>query len=77
MAEFLARIRLPHYQEIYARADALWTRRVEQLNRLLAEKKLPVRLANQHSILTVLYTQPARYNWMLQFYLRGEGLELS
>lgn len=77
MAEFLARIRLPRYQDIYARADALWTRRVEQLNRMLAEKKLPVRLANQHSILTVLYTQPARYNWMLQFYLRGEGLELS
>ena len=23
------------------------------------------------------YTQPSRYNWMLQFYLRAEGLELS
>ena len=24
-----------------------------------------------------LYTQPSRYNWMLQFYLRAEGLALS
>jgi glutamate-1-semialdehyde 2,1-aminomutase len=24
-----------------------------------------------------LYTQPGRYNWMLQFYLRAEGLALS
>ena len=29
------------------------------------------------SIWTVLYTQPSRYNWMLQFYLRAEGLALS
>jgi len=26
---------------------------------------------------TTLYTQPSRYNWMLQFYLRAEGLSLS
>jgi glutamate-1-semialdehyde 2,1-aminomutase len=25
----------------------------------------------------VLYTQPSRYNWMLQFYLREQGLALS
>jgi glutamate-1-semialdehyde 2,1-aminomutase len=29
------------------------------------------------SIWTVCYTQPSRYNWMLQFYLRAEGLALS
>lgn len=30
-----------------------------------------------HSILSVLYTLPSRYNWMFQFYLRQAGLELS
>jgi len=25
----------------------------------------------------VFYTQPSRYNWMLQFYLRQQGLLLS
>ena len=29
------------------------------------------------SIWTVCYTRPSRYNWMLQFYLRAEGLALS
>ena len=29
------------------------------------------------SIWTVCYTQPCRYNWMLQYYLRAEGLALS
>jgi len=36
-----------------------------------------VRIANLSSIWTVLYTQPSRYNWMLQYYLRAEGLALS
>ena len=29
------------------------------------------------SIWTVCYTRPSRYNWMLQYYLRAEGLVLS
>jgi glutamate-1-semialdehyde 2,1-aminomutase len=36
-----------------------------------------VRVANLSSIWTVQYTNPSRYNWMLQFYLRAEGLALS
>jgi len=28
-------------------------------------------------VFTTLYTQPGRYNWMLQFYLRARGLALS
>jgi glutamate-1-semialdehyde 2,1-aminomutase len=29
------------------------------------------------SIWTVCYTKPSRYNWMLQYYLRAEGLALT
>jgi glutamate-1-semialdehyde 2,1-aminomutase len=77
MHEFLTRIEEPQFQRIYAEADATWNRRVEELNQVLADTGVPVRLANMHSILTILYTLPSRYNWMLQFYLRAEGLELS
>ena len=77
MSVFLQRIRQPEIQDIYARADALWNARVTGLNQDLAAAGLPVRLANMHSILTILYTVPSRYNWMFQFYLRAEGLELS
>ncbi len=77
MDAFLTRIYAPEIQAIYASADAQWNARVEALNRQLDDAGLPVKFANLHSILTVLYTQPCRYNWMLQFYLRAEGLELS
>jgi glutamate-1-semialdehyde 2,1-aminomutase len=38
---------------------------------------VPVQVANLSTVWTVLYTQPARHNWMLQFYLRAQGLALS
>jgi glutamate-1-semialdehyde 2,1-aminomutase len=47
------------------------------LNRRLEDAALPVRVANLSSIWTVNYAVPSRYNWMLQFYLRAEGLALS
>ena len=77
MSEFLTRIAKPEFQNIYTTADDVWNRRVEQLNQTLSEQALPIRLANMHSVITVLYIQPCRYNWMLQFYMRAEGLELS
>ena len=76
MHEFLTRIEQPQFQRMYAEADAAWNRRVDKLNQALAAANLPVRFANMHSSLTVLYTLPSRYNWMFQFYLRAEGLEL-
>jgi glutamate-1-semialdehyde 2,1-aminomutase len=48
-----------------------------QLNARLEQQGLPVRVANMSTVWTVLYTQPSRYNWMLQFYLRAHGLALS
>jgi hypothetical protein len=36
-----------------------------------------VRVESLSSIWTVCYTRPSRYNWMLQYYLRAEGLALS
>lgn len=77
MNEFLQRIEAPCYQEIYQNADAVWNRRVAELNERLMQAKLPVSLANMQSILTFIYHVPSRYNWMLQFYLRSDGLELS
>ena len=77
MNVFLQRVDEPYYQQLYRDADALWNARAEQLNEQLAAARLPVRVANLHSIWTVLYTEPSRYNWMFQFYLRNQGLELS
>jgi glutamate-1-semialdehyde 2,1-aminomutase len=77
MHEFLERLETPEMQQRYDDLDAVWNRRVAALNRRLADGALPVRIANMQTILTVIYDAPSRYNWMLQFYLRAEGLELS
>jgi glutamate-1-semialdehyde 2,1-aminomutase len=77
MAEFLERIETPEVRRLYDNLDGVWNGRAERLNRRLAEAGLPVKVANMSSVWTILYTRPSRYNWMLQFYLRAEGLALS
>jgi glutamate-1-semialdehyde 2,1-aminomutase len=67
----------PEVQSIYEGLDERWNGRAEALNARLAQANLPVRVANMSTVWTVLYTEPSRYNWMLQYYLRAEGLALS
>jgi glutamate-1-semialdehyde 2,1-aminomutase len=77
MHEFLRHLEAPQARELYQGLDETWNRRAEKLNRRLRDAQLPVQVANISSIWTVSYTQPSRYNWMLQYYLRAEGLALS
>jgi len=48
-----------------------------RLNAALQAEQLPLRAANMSSIWTLCYTEPSRYNWMLQYFLREQGLALS
>jgi glutamate-1-semialdehyde 2,1-aminomutase len=77
MDEFLSRLASPNFTSIYNGLDEIWNGRAEKLNERLTAAGLPVRIANLSSIWTVYYTDPSRYNWMLQYYLRAEGLALS
>ena len=77
MNEFLRKIEEPQYRQHYDHIDELWNSRVAMLNKQLAEKNLPVKIVNLASIWTILYTVPCRYNWMLQYYLRLQGLAIS
>ena len=77
MNAFLRRSEEPAHALDYEALDRLWNKRLAFLNKRLETAGLTVRLANLSSIWTVLYTQPGRYHWMLQFYLRDEGLALS
>jgi glutamate-1-semialdehyde 2,1-aminomutase len=77
MQVFLERLHSEPVRAMYEGQDARWNRRAEQLNLKLREAGVPVQVANLSSIWTVFYTQPGRYNWMLQFYLREQGLLLS
>ena len=77
MQVFLERLQTAPVQALYADLDTVWNGRAAQLNARLKNAGLPVQVANLSSIWTVSYTQPSRYNWMLQFYLREQGLALS
>jgi glutamate-1-semialdehyde 2,1-aminomutase len=77
MAEFLRRLETSDLRCLYRNLDQLWDDRTARLNARLQQARVPVRISNLSSIWTVLYTQPSRYNWMFQYYLRAEGLALS
>ena len=77
MNEFLRHLQTQDVQALYRELDGTWNARAQQLNERLRAEALPVQVANMSSIWTVFYTQPSRYNWMLQYYLRAEGLALS
>jgi glutamate-1-semialdehyde 2,1-aminomutase len=77
MDEFLNRLADPAFRSIYGGLDRSWDERARRLNETLAERGLPVRVCNLSSIWMVHYTEPSRYNWMFQYYLRAEQLALS
>jgi glutamate-1-semialdehyde 2,1-aminomutase len=77
MSAFLDRLETPEVQAVYEGLDERWNARAARFNAALEGAGVPVRIAHLSSIWTVLYTQPARYNWLLQYYLRAHGLALS
>ncbi|MBT2302364.1 aminotransferase class III-fold pyridoxal phosphate-dependent enzyme [Variovorax paradoxus] len=77
MHAFLDRLERPEVLALYEGIDERWNGRAQLLNARLRDAGVPVQIANLSSIWTVFYTRPSRYNWMLQYYLRAEGLALS
>ena len=77
MAAFLDRLETPAIQATYDDLDGRWNGRAQRMNQAMQDAGLPLRVANMASVWTVTYTQPSRYHWMLQFYLRAAGLALS
>jgi glutamate-1-semialdehyde 2,1-aminomutase len=77
MNEFLKWVIQPSTSELYVKANDLCAEWVQSTNESLAKLSLPVRVMNFTTIWTVLFNQPGRYNWLLQYYLRAEGINLS
>jgi len=77
MNEFLRHLKTSEGEAIYRDVDWIWTERARRLNERLAAEEVPVEVAYMSSVWTVCYRTPSRYNWMLQYYLRAEGLALG
>eukprot|EP00669_Euglena_mutabilis_P014168 TRINITY_DN920_c0_g1_i1.p1 TRINITY_DN920_c0_g1~~TRINITY_DN920_c0_g1_i1.p1 ORF type:complete len:1190 (-),score=512.84 TRINITY_DN920_c0_g1_i1:360-3929(-) len=46
-------------------------------NAALEKEAIPLRVTSYASVWTMLFQKPGRYHWMLQYYLRDEGINLS
>ena len=77
MSAFLDEIETPEIQAIYNGLDQRWNARCKLFNDAMKANDIPMQAANMSSVWTLFYTQPSRYNWMLQYYLRIQGLALS
>lgn len=77
MNEFLRWVVQPETAALYEQANAQCSMWVQATNQQLADASLPVRVVNLATVWTVLFKEPSRYNWLLQYYLRAEGVTLS
>jgi glutamate-1-semialdehyde 2,1-aminomutase len=77
MNEFLRWVTGPEAAAAYAATELRCARFVDETNAALEDAGLPVRISNLGTIWTVEFSAPGRFNWLLQYYLRAEGLNLS
>ena len=77
MNVFLRSLDKPEVQALYAVATQTWSERQSLLNAKLHAAQVPVRVAGMETVWSVLYDVPSRYNWLLQYYLRAQGIALS
>jgi glutamate-1-semialdehyde 2,1-aminomutase len=77
MNEFLRWVTQPQARQLYDEANQRCTEWAGAANKAFAEQALPLRLVNLSTVWTILFQQPGRYNWLLQYYMRAEGVTLS
>jgi glutamate-1-semialdehyde 2,1-aminomutase len=77
MQEFLRWVVQPATARLYDAAHQRCEQWVHATNHKLAAFSLPLRVVHLATIWTVLFQAPSRYNWLLQYYLRAEGVTLS
>jgi len=77
MNEFLRWVTQPATTQLYEEAQQRCAQWVQSVNKRLGELALPLRVVHLATVWTVLFTKPSRYNWLLQYYLRAEGITLS
>ena len=77
MNEFLQWVTDPATPALYDEMNERCAQWAQATNRALAEAALPVRVVYLATVWTILFIEPGRYNWLLQYYLRAEGVTLS
>lgn len=77
MNVFLQKQETAEVKTLYRELDSTWSARKDKLNALFKAQGLPLKVDGLSTVWTLLFEVPSCYNWMLQFYLRREGIALS
>jgi glutamate-1-semialdehyde 2,1-aminomutase len=77
MNEFLRWASKPDTADLYALANRRTADWASETNRALDAARLPLRVVHLGTIWTLEFTAPGRYHWLLQYYLRAQGVTLS
>ena len=77
MNEFLHWASRPETAELYALANRRTEDWAREATCTLQAARLPLRVVQLGTIWTLEFTIPGRYHWLLQYYLRAQGVTLS
>lgn len=77
MNAFLKWLKKPETIESYNAMHTNIDHFMTTTNASLKKEGYPVQLANWYSVWSMLYTEPGRYHWMLQYYMKDAGINLS
>lgn len=77
MNAFLKWIEKPETAKLYDVMHSNIDQFIQTTNASLKEQGFPVELANWFSVWSTMYTQPGRFHWMLQYYMKDAGINLS
>lgn len=67
----------PAAKATWDRLEARWNERANRWNAALTAAQVPVQVANLASVFATTFDTPGRFHWLLQYYLRAEGLALA
>jgi len=67
----------PETPELYRQMHSLIDAFVLKANAAFKQHGYPLQLASWFSVWSMLYTEPGRYHWMLQYYMKDAGVALS
>ncbi len=77
MNEFLRWSMTPEAEQDYSALEQRMETWVGEANESFVAADLPIRIEHLSTIWTIEFTQPSRFHWLLQYYMRAEGIALS
>merc|ERR1719316_1264006 len=77
MNAFLHWLEKPSTHKEYDRMHGHIQEFIASANAAFKKNDYPIELANWFSVWSIMYTQPGRYHWMLQYYMKDAGINLS